>query len=109
MQTVRARGREHLYLLSFSSCCLWGPEDEIKTGNRGDERRKRAWSRVPRWTEVWMAENRQEMAWDAQGPPTTSKTARVVSLSQCFYVSLARALSFSFSAQVSSKLEIFKN
>lgn len=32
-----------------------------------------------------------------------------LSLSQCFYVSLTRALSFSLSAQVSSKLEIFKN
>lgn len=50
----------------------------MKTGNRGDERRKRVWSRVPRWKEVWMAENRQEMAWAAQEPTMGPEAAQVV-------------------------------
>lgn len=62
-----SRDREHLHLLPFSCCCLWGPEAEMKTGNRGDERMKRLWSRVPRWRQVGMAENRQEMARAARG------------------------------------------
>lgn len=75
-----SRDREHLHLLSFSCCCLWGPEAEIKTGNREDERMKRLWSRVPRWRQVWKAENRQEMARAARGPPLASKAGQVVPL-----------------------------
>lgn len=52
----------------------------MKTGNRRDERRKRVWSRVPGWMEVGMAENRQEMARAAQGPPVASKAAQVASI-----------------------------
>ena len=50
----------------------------MKTGNREDERVKRLWSRVPRWRQVRMAENRQEMAQAARGPPVASKAGQVV-------------------------------
>lgn len=44
---MQAGDREYLYLLSFSSSCLWGPEAEIKTGNGRDERRKRVMESCP--------------------------------------------------------------
>lgn len=52
----------------------------MKTGNRRDERRKRVGTHVPGNREVRMAENRQETAQAAQGPPVASKAAQVTSV-----------------------------